>query len=490
MGQLAAIYSLLRLPLPSLELLERMTSRLVDDDDATISLPALLADAEARVPPPRSPLPRARPALGDARERCGGGRRPQFREVMEHTFDEGTGGNAHDRTLLMAQWEDGEAPWARDPSNEKSSVGEDDSAFENALTPVLPLPHEEAMQRILQVLQAVDAMDDCFNVFDDDRNGMIDCKELEAVAEQVGDLGRSLVQEMHMYIDEKEAQGEDVEGIDRVTFYSHFLGALGIDGDNAVRHLTQPPQLRPAPPARRLLTPARSPARAQSNASGDSDFQPDWEADLAAEIDEAATLDHRAKRSSVTSVSGGMTRAPSSDDLGRQRRASQEEMPRHSSRCALRPAHHQRERVRCSCAARITRRGGDLLARRGALDAAAEDNGARTLKRPSTAPQTNICARSPVSPYDAARVSLPERPALNTRSSCAFRLRVRSSHNFVHVQRDGAGRGGGGPGGGPAGGGCRHLEAYHARVPVVHDAGARQCRRCNPAAPARALASR
>jgi pyruvate dehydrogenase E1 component alpha subunit len=33
-----------------------------------------------------------------------------------------------------------------------------------------------------------------------------------------------------------------------------------------------------------------------------------------AEIDEAATLDHRAKRTSVTSVSGGMTRAPSSDD--------------------------------------------------------------------------------------------------------------------------------------------------------------------------------
>ena len=198
----------------------------------------------------------------------------------------------------MTQWGDSKSLAARDSSfdsNRPSEVRAADifSADIDTTTglPVKPLDKEEALQRILQVLQAVDALDDCFNVFDDDRNGVVDVRELETVAEQVGDLGRSLVQEMHMYIDEKEAQGIDVNGVDRVAFYSHFLGALGIDGDNAVRHLTQPPQLRPAPPARRLLTPARSPARAQSNASGDSDFQPDWEADLAAEIDEAANLD-------------------------------------------------------------------------------------------------------------------------------------------------------------------------------------------------------
>ena len=171
----------------------------------------------------------------------------------------------------MTQWGDSKSLAARDSSfdsNRPSEVRAADifSADIDTTTglPVKPLDKEEALQRILQVLQAVDALDDCFNVFDDDRNGVVDVRELETVAEQVGDLGRSLVQEMHMYIDEKEAQGEDVEGIDRVTFYSHFLGALGIDGDNAVRHLAQPPQLRPAPPARRLLTPARFPgARAE-----------------------------------------------------------------------------------------------------------------------------------------------------------------------------------------------------------------------------------
>lgn len=84
------------------------------------------------------------------------------------------------------------------------------------------------------VIKAILVMNELFAIFDRTGTGVVQTSELEAVAEEAGELGSALIEEMFTYIDQQEEEGIDFQGVDRVAFFSHFLHALGIVGDDAM----------------------------------------------------------------------------------------------------------------------------------------------------------------------------------------------------------------------------------------------------------------
>ena len=87
--------------------------------------------------------------------------------------------------------------------------------------------------RCMRLLSAINTLNELFEMFDPDMHDKLSVSVVESLCESVGDLGRSIVDEMYAYIDEQETMGINVEGVDRIAFFSHFLRATGIMDDAA-----------------------------------------------------------------------------------------------------------------------------------------------------------------------------------------------------------------------------------------------------------------
>lgn len=113
-----------------------------------------------------------------------------------------------------------------------------------------------ASRTAANVIKAIMVMNELFAIFDHQGTGIVETSELEAVAEQAGELGSALIEEMFTYIDEQEEEGVDFQGVDRVAFFSHFLHALGIVGDDATDAVCEEAEITPFPGWFAALPPA------------------------------------------------------------------------------------------------------------------------------------------------------------------------------------------------------------------------------------------
>lgn len=96
-----------------------------------------------------------------------------------------------------------------------------------------PPPLVSASRAAADVIRAVQAMAELFSIFDSAGTGVVQAAEIEAVAEQAGELGSALVEEMYTGIDFDDDSKGEFRGVDRVAFFANFLHALGVVGEDA-----------------------------------------------------------------------------------------------------------------------------------------------------------------------------------------------------------------------------------------------------------------